>query len=341
MPNNPIRIAVDAMGGDHAPREILDGALQGAREYGVSVLLVGQPEVLEAELRKRDTSGVDYTIVPASEVIGMDEAATEVRRKKDASINVTARCVKSGEAQGMVAAGSTGAAMAASTLLIGRLDGIDRPAIGVLLPSVAKSCLLIDAGANADCTPEMLTQFAVMGHVYMHSVHNVATPRVGLLNIGEEQGKGNAFAHTAFEMLQKDTRYYFIGNVEGRDLFNGGADVAVTDGFTGNVALKAAEGVMRMFKTVLKTEIRRGLMSQVGAKLAEGALKSAGKKVDPEEFGGALLLGIKGVCVISHGGSRAKGIKNAIRVAKEAVEADVLGKISSEIREGTDAHEPI
>jgi glycerol-3-phosphate acyltransferase PlsX len=334
MAKNPIRIAVDAMGGDHAPREIVSGALLGAREYGVSILLVGKQQAIESELKKHDTSGIDYTIVNAEEVIGMDEAATAVRRKKGASINVTSTCVKKGEAQGMVAAGSTGAAMASATLYIGRIEGVDRPAIGVVLPSVSKSCLLIDAGANADCTPEMLIQFAVMGNTYMHGVYEVAKPRVGLLNIGEEEGKGNVFANTAFETLQKDKRYNFVGNVEGRDLFNGSVDVAVTDGFTGNVALKSAEGVMKMFGTVLKTEIKRSLTAQIGYKLLEPAFKNTMKQVDPEEKGGALLLGVNGICVISHGGSRARGIKNAIRVAREAIAADVLGKISSQIREG-------
>lgn len=334
MASNPIRIAVDAMGGDHAPREIVSGALLGAREYGVSILLVGKQQAIEAELKKHDTTGIDYTIVPCEEVIEMGEAATAVRRKKNASINITSSCVKKGEAQGMVAAGSTGAAMASATLYIGRIEGIDRPAIGVVLPSVSKSCLLIDAGANADCTPEMLVQFAVMGNIYMHGVYNVSKPRVGLLNIGEEEGKGNVFANSAYEILRNDKRYNFVGNVEGRDLFNGSVDVAVTDGFTGNVALKSAEGVMKMFGTVLKTEIKRSIRTKLGYMFIEPAFMGAMKQVDPEEKGGALLLGVKGICVISHGGSRAKGIKNAIRVAKEAIVADVLGKISSQIREG-------
>lgn len=334
MAKNPIRIAVDAMGGDHAPREIVSGAVLGAREYGVSILLVGKQAEIEAELKKHDTSGLDFTIVPADEVIGMDEAATAVRRKKGASINVTSTCVKKGDAQGMVAAGSTGAAMASATLYIGRIDGIDRPAIGVVLPSVSKSCLLIDAGANADCTPEMLMQFAVMGNIYMQNVYGAAKPRVGLLNIGEEEGKGNVFVNSAYEHLKQDSRYNFIGNIEGRDLFNGSADVAVTDGFTGNVALKSAEGVMKMFGSVLKTEIKRSFRSKIGYLLLEPAFQHAMKQVDPEEKGGALLLGVKGICVISHGGSRAKGIKNAIRVAKEAIAADVLNKIGSQIREG-------
>lgn len=334
MANNPIRIAIDAMGGDHAPREIVSGALLGAREYGVSILLVGNQAAIEAELKKHDTSGIDYEIVPADDVIEMGEAATAVRRKKNASINVTSACVKKGEAQGMVAAGSTGAAMASATLYIGRVKGIDRPAIGVQLPSVSKSCLLIDAGANADCTPEMLVQFAVMGNIYMQNVAGVAKPRVGFLNIGKEEGKGNAFAHEAYEALGKDSRYHFIGNIEGRDLFNGSVDVAVTDGFTGNVALKSAEGVMKMFGSILKTEMKRTVRTQLGYLFVEPAIKASIRQVDPEEKGGALLLGVNGLCVICHGGSRAKGIKNAIRVAKEAIVADVLGKIGTQIREG-------
>ncbi len=341
MATSPIRIAVDAMGGDYAPHEIVDGSVQGAREHGVGILLVGKPDDVERELKKHDTQGLSIEVVPASEVIEMGESpATGLRKKKDASIIVTAKCVKTGQAQGMVAAGSTGAAMASALLYVGRIDGVERPAIGVRLPSSTSThCLLIDAGANADCTPEMLTQFAVMGNVFMHNVYNVEKPRVGLLNIGEEQGKGNAFAHTAFQLLEKDERFQFIGNVEGKELFNGSADVAVTDGFTGNVALKSAEGVMRMFGSVLKSQLKSSLRTKAGALLAEPALRGSMKEVDSEEFGGALLLGIKGICVISHGGSRARGIKNAIRVAKEAILADVLGKISNQIQEGIEIHD--
>ncbi len=337
MAEQPICIAVDAMGGDHAPREIVAGAIQGAREHGVTVLLVGQPQAIEHELSKLDTTGASYRVVAASEVIEMGEAATAVRKKHDASINITSRCVKNGEAQGMVAAGSTGAAMSSATLLIGRIEGIKRPAIGVKLPSLAKQCLLIDAGANAECTPEMLLQFALMGNIYMHEVLGVAKPRVGILNIGEELGKGNSLVNDAFDLLEQNaSRFHFIGNVEGRDLFSGGVDVAVCDGFTGNVALKSVEGVMRMFKKTLETEIKRRPMASIGYKtMVEPAAKAAGKKVDPEEVGGALLLGVRGVCVISHGGSKARAIKNAVRVAKESILADVVGKISHEIQVGT------
>lgn len=339
-PQSPICIAVDAMGGDHAPREIVKGAVWAAREYGVKILLVGLPEVLNNELLKNDVStnhskSLDIEVVPATEVIAMDESpATGLRKKKDASIIVTAKCVREGRAQGMVAAGSTGAAMASALLYVGRIDGVDRPAIGVALPSASQRCLLIDAGANADCIPEMLIQFARMGSVYMENVYQIDKPKVGLLNIGEEEGKGNTFANSAFELLSHDPTIHFIGNVEGRDMFNGSVHVAVCDGFTGNVALKSAEGIMRMFKAILKSEIRKSLVAKAGYFLAKPALDVAGKAVDPEEFGGALLLGIKGLCVISHGGSRARGIKNAVRVAKEAVETNVLGKIADRIKEG-------
>jgi glycerol-3-phosphate acyltransferase PlsX len=339
--NQPsIRIAVDAMGGDYAPAEIVTGALDGAREHHVGILLVGRPEAIQAELDKHNTQGLSIEVVPASEVIEMGESpVTGLRRKKDASIIVTAKCVRKGDAQGMVAAGSTGAAMASALLYIGRIDGVERPAIAVVLPSSANPTLLLDAGANADCHPELLTQFAVMGNTYMHNVRGVEKPRVGLLNIGEEQGKGNSYANTAFELLEKDTRFQFVGNVEGKELFSGVVDVAVTDGFTGNVALKSAEGVMKMFGKVLKQHLKSSLRTKLGYLGAKPALDASIKHVDPEEFGGALLLGIKGVCVISHGGSHARGVCNAIRVAKEAIQADVLGKIGQQIQEGIVHHE--
>jgi len=340
MGNQPIRIAVDAMGGDHAPREIVRGAILGARQHKVGLQLVGRPEAIEEELARIDHKDVDYQIVPASEVIEMDEhPAQALRKKKDASVVVAAKCVKKGESQGLVAAGSTGAAMAAALFNIGRIDGIDRPAIGVVLPSISKSCLLLDAGANADCTPEMLTQFALMGSIYMQNVYGVQRPRVGLLNIGEEEGKGNLFVNEAFPLLRDYKPIHFIGNVEGKDLFNGGVDVAVCDGFTGNVALKSAEGVMKMFGNIIKMELKRTWQAKLSYLLGKSAFDNAKNRVDPEEFGGALLLGIDGVCVISHGGSHARGIQNAVRVAKGAIERDVLGKISQNIREGCVSHE--
>jgi glycerol-3-phosphate acyltransferase PlsX len=329
-----IWIAVDAMGGDHAPQELVKGAILGAREYGVGVQLVGQPEAIEPHLKQYNVSGLSVQIVQATEVIGMDESpATAFRKKKDASIIVTAKQVKKGEAQAMVAAGSTGAAMASALFNLGRIDGVDRPAIGVVLPSVAAPCLLLDAGANADCLPEMLPQFARMGSVFMQNVYNVETPRVGLLNIGEEAGKGNSFVNAAFKLLEQDSQIHFIGNVEGRDMFMGHVDVTVCDGFTGNVALKSAEGVAMMMNRFLKDALSETLTTKLGALLAKSAFQQVKKRVDHEEFGGALLLGLQGICVIAHGGSSANAVKNAIRVAKEAVDKDVLSKISDRIRE--------
>jgi len=334
-------IAVDAMGGDFAPREVVKGAVWGAREHNVKILLVGKSDAIQEELDKLrsedkfNPAGLDIEVVHASEVIEMGESpATGLRKKKDASIIVTAKCVREGRAQGMVAAGSTGAAMASALLYVGRIDGVDRPAIGVVMPSVGERCMLIDAGANADCIPEMLVQFGRMGSIYMENCYSIPKPKVGLMNIGEEEGKGNTFANSAFSLLENDHSLNFIGNIEGRDMFFGNVNVAVCDGFTGNVALKSAEGIMRMFKTILKKEVRKSITAKAGFLLAKPAIERSGKYVDPEEFGGALLLGVKGLVVISHGGSKARGIMNAVRVAKEAVETDVLGKIANSIKEG-------
>jgi glycerol-3-phosphate acyltransferase PlsX len=339
-PTPRVVIAIDAMGGDFAPREIVAGAVQAALVHQVGIQLVGAEAILQAELERLRAEGqlldaLPIEIVPAAEVIDMAESpASALRRKKDASIVVSAKCVAKGTAHAMVAAGSTGAAMAAALLYIGRIDGVERPAIGVVLPSSGAPCLLLDAGANADCIPEMLLQFARMGSVFMQNVYEARHPRVGLLNIGQEVGKGNAFVNACYPLLSADPYLNFIGNVEGRDLFLGTVDVAVCDGFTGNVALKSAEGVVLMFAQHLKAKLTGSWQSKLGAMLARSALVEAKKKVDPDEFGGALLLGINGVCVIAHGGSKAAAIVNAVRVAKNAVEARVLEKIGLRITEG-------
>ncbi|MBX2859647.1 MAG: phosphate acyltransferase PlsX [Vampirovibrio sp.] len=340
MTKKPVRIAIDAMGGDHAPHEIIKGAILGARLYKVGVCLVGKPDVIELELQQYQEKirrhNLSVEVVPATEVIAMGDApGIAIRKKKDSSIVVTAKCVGDGKADAMVAAGSTGAAMASAIFNIGRIEGIDRPAIGVVLPSLASPCLLIDAGANADCLPEMLVQFGRMGTVFMKHVYHIDNPRVGLLNIGEEAGKGNVFVNSAFKMLEHDQAINFIGNIEGRDMYLGGAEVAVCDGFTGNVALKSSEGVATMILKLLKQEMKSTLSAMAGALLLRRALKRARKKVDHEEFGGALLMGIKGTCVIAHGGSSANAIKHAIRVAKDAVEANVIEKITTKLTEGS------
>jgi phosphate acyltransferase len=332
----PIRIAIDCMGGDHAPREIVRGAILGAQAYSVSLLLVGDPAKIKAELATLETNGVDYQIIEAMENIEMGESpASAIRKKKNASVVVASNCVASGDAQGLVAAGNTGAAMASALFNMGRIEGVDRPAIAVVLPTTAESpAILVDAGANADCIPEMLLQFARMGMIFSQAVLQVKNPRVGLLNIGEEASKGNTFSLSSYKLLEQQDELNFIGNVEGKHMFDGTADVIVCDGFTGNVALKAAEGVGNMVMTLFKEEATRSLRAMAGALLVKSTLKKVKRKVSDEEFGGALLLGVKGICVIGHGGSNAYAIQNAIRVTKEAIDQDVIGKIENKVLEG-------
>lgn len=340
MPSKNITIAIDAMGGDFAPAEIVKGAVDAARAHQVSILLVGSEQIVQPELAKYNTDGLSISIQHAAEVIEMGESpATAIRKKKKSSIVLTAKAVKQGMADGMVAAGSTGAAMAAALLNIGRIPGVDRPAIGVVLPSTGTPTLLLDAGANADCIPEMLLQFARMGSVYMGNVFNIPEPSIGILNIGEELGKGNALVNTTYDLLKNDTHLNFYGNIEGNDLFKGTTDVAVCDGFVGNVALKSAEGVSKMLLTHIRAELGSTVKAMAGAVLAKSALKRAKANVDPSEYGGALLLGINGICVIGHGSSDAHAVVNAVRVAKEAIIKDVLGKMAGAIGEIDTEHE--
>jgi len=333
---NPVTIAIDAMGGDYAPAEIVKGAIEGAILHRVQVLLVGQTHAIERELAKlpaHKLQAAQYRIIDAPDVIEMGESPlSAMRHKKQSSIAVTARCVKEGQAQGMVAAGSTGAAMAAATLIVGRLKGLDRPAIGVVLPSTSeKQCLLIDGGANAWCEPALLHQFAHIGAAYMQNVYGAPNPSVGLLNIGEELGKGNPLVNEAYTLLANDTRLNFYGNVEGKDLFKGTTHVAVTDGFSGNVALKSAEGMAKLITSHLKASINTSWRAKLGALLLKPSLDSLKAKIDPHEHGGALLLGINGICIISHGSSNAWAVVNAIRQAKQAVVSHVVDKMSAAI----------
>lgn len=336
MPQSKIRIAIDCMGGDYAPGEIVKGAIIGGREHLVGLQLVGLPDAIEQELSQIDTTGVDYEIVEATEMIEMGESpVVALRKKKNASIVVASKCVHKGESQGLVAAGNTGAAMAAAIFHIGRIKGIDRPAIAAILPTMAdRPCILVDAGANADCIPEMLVQFARMGSIFMASVMGVSEPRVGLMNIGEEPSKGNSFTLSAYKLLENMDDINFVGNVEGKTLFEGMADVIVCDGFTGNITLKTPEGVANMVMHFIKEEFTRSLRAKAGALLVKSGLKAIKGKVKDEEMGGALLLGIKGICVIGHGGSNAHAVKNAIRLTRYAIEQDVIGKIESKVLEG-------
>lgn len=323
------RIAIDAMGGDHAPAEIVTGALRAREELGVEVLLVGEPQQIEAALPSK-TNLSQLEIVPAEGTIEMhEEPLSGIRRKPKASINVAMDLVKQKRADAVVSAGHSGAAMAAAHLRLGRLRGIDRPAIGAVFPTIvaSKQVLLLDVGANVDCRPKFLEQFALMGSVYSQYVLGVSDPKVGLLNIGEEECKGNDLAIRTHQMLKDNPKISFIGNAEGRDVLSGRFDVIVCDGFVGNVLLKFAEGVGEVILQILREELPQGLQGQLGTSLLKPNLKRIKQRIDHAEHGGGLLLGVAGICIISHGSSQAPSIFNAIRLAKDAVENQVLEKI--------------
>ncbi|MFA6989973.1 MAG: phosphate acyltransferase PlsX [Candidatus Gastranaerophilaceae bacterium] len=324
-----VKIALDAMGGDYAPTEVVKGAVIAAREYKISLLLVGKEDLIRDELSKYNTKDLDIDIKHTDEVIEMNESPGKaLRTKKNASIVLAVQAVANGEAQAVVAAGSTGAAMAASLLGLGRLPGIDRPAISCVLPSTKKPVVLIDAGANSDCDPKMLYQFAIMGRIFAKSVLGYENPTVGIMNIGEEEGKGNELVKEAYNLMKSHKESLnFIGNIEGRDIVKGDCQVIVCDGFVGNVILKAVEGVGAMLFKLIKEQFNASIFTKILGLMVKPLFKNIMTKVNYEEYGGALLLGVKGVTVISHGSSKAYAIKNAIRVAKEAVENDINGKI--------------
>ena len=343
------RIAVDAMGGDLAPIAEVEGAIQAALELHVGVTLVGLEERIVPELERlgykyhpksrrvystQPAKRLPIEIVHASEFITMDEpVANAVRRKKDSSIRVAARLVRDGKANGLVSAGNTGAVMATSKLVIGTLPSVDRPALSAVFPTLGDhGCVLLDVGANAECKPEQLRQFAVMGAIYSNQILNVKNPKVGLMSIGEEEIKGNELTKETGKLL-RETALNYIGNVEGRDIYTGGVDVIVCDGFTGNVILKTSEGLISAIMGLLKSELGQTIITQAGALLSRPAFISVKKRLDYSEFGGAPLLGTKQVVVICHGGSNAKAIKNAIRVAKEFYEARLNERIEQRIQE--------
>ncbi|GAX39995.1 fatty acid/phospholipid synthesis protein PlsX [Tolypothrix sp. NIES-4075] len=332
MGSTCVRIAIDAMGGDHAPGEIVTGALRAREELGVEVLLVGDPQQIEAALPSKTNLG-QVEIVPAEEAIAMDEEPlSAIRRKPKASINVAMNLVKNQKADGVVSAGHSGAAMAAALLRLGRLPGIDRPAIGAVFPTLiaSKPVLILDVGANVDCRPKFLDQFAVMGSIYSEYVLGTPNPKVGLLNIGEEDSKGNDAAVRANQMLRENSQISFIGNAEGRDVLSGRFDVIVCDGFVGNVLLKFAEAVGDIVLQILREELPQGLRGQIGSAILKPNLKRIKQRVDHAEHGGGLLLGVAGICIIGHGSSQAPSIFNAIRIAKEAVDNSVLQRIQSQ-----------
>ena len=322
-----LTIAVDAMGGDHAPKPEVEGAIQAVVEHDVRIILVGQEDVLRRELahHQADWETLPITIHHASEVITMeDSAAKAMRSKKDSSIRVASRLVREGTAQGFFTAGNTGAAMATAKMVLGGLSGVDRPALATILPSVTGvPTLLLDVGANVDSDPENLVQFAVMGSMYAKNVLKMRNPRVGLLSIGEEDSKGNSLTRDALPILRALQGINFIGNLEGRDLFNGTADVVVCDGFVGNVALKTSEGVARLVSVTLRESLKSTVTSQVGALLSRAAFNAFKKRLDYSEYGGAPLLGVRGVCIVGHGSSNDKAVMNGIRVAAEFASAEV------------------
>jgi phosphate acyltransferase len=326
------RIAVDAMGTDKAPQTELEGAIEAARGGYAEVLLVGPEDLLGRELARRQMRGLPIEVVHASEAVTMEDAGAKAfRRKRDSSIRVGMRLVRDGKADGMISAGNTGAVMTTAKIVLGSLEGVDRPALAAVFPtSTGKAAVLVDVGANVDCKPHHLEQFAVMGEVYYRVIFGVAHPRVGLLSIGEEDHKGNDLTREAF-LLLKQLPLNFVGNVEGRDLYNGRVEVVVCDGFIGNVALKISEGVVEAVSSLLKKALSRNLSAKVGYVLSRKAFQDFKKRVDYSEYGGATLLGVRGVCIICHGGSNSNAIKNAIRVAAEFAEGRVNEKIEREL----------
>ncbi|PYX51174.1 MAG: phosphate acyltransferase PlsX [Acidobacteria bacterium] len=337
----PSVIALDAMGSDRAPKPEIEGAILAARQYGVRVLLVGPETVIRAELDRHRAAGrLPIEIVHASEDITMEDKVEAIRAKRDSSMRVGLRMVREGQAAGFVTAGNTGAAMATAKVVLGAVPGLDRPALAAVFPTApGNPAMLLDVGANVDCTPQNLEQFAVMGDIYFRAMfgkRGAPKPRVGLLSIGEEESKGNELTRAAFQLL-KQLPLNFVGNVEGRDLYSGEVDVIVADGFVGNVALKISEGVANLVRTTLKESLKATITRQVGALLSRSAFTDFKKRLDHTEYGGAPLLGLKGVCIITHGSSNANAIKNAVRVAAEFAQR----RINDSIERGLAALGPV
>src|SRR5437763_9157311 len=322
-------IALDAMGSDRAPKPEIEGAIQAARRFGIPVALVGSEETLRAEMSRHPFSrSLPITVVHASEVITMDDKAVQaVRAKRDSTMRVGLRLVREGKADAFITAGNTGAAMATAKMVLGGLPGVDRPALVAIIPTAMRTVTaLLDVGATVDCKPHNLEQFAMMGEIYFRSMFGTARPRVGLLSIGEEEGKGNELTREAYPLL-KQLPINFVGNVEGRDIYNGKVDVIVADGFVGNVALKTSEGVANLVRSTLKETLAATITRQVGYLLSRSAFHDFKKRLDYSEYGGAPLLGLRGVCIVSHGSSNANAIKNAVRVASEFAQHGVNQKI--------------
>lgn len=328
-----MKIVLDAMGGDLAPGVTIAGAVDAAREFAVPIVLVGQEAVVRGELARHDTAGLNLTVVDAPDFVDMHDKPSEVLRSKPrSSMHVGMELVKQGEADAFVTCGNTGGALAIALVKLGRIKvdsqrRIHRPTLATVYPTRTGFCFFMDTGANTDWKPVFLQQFAVMGSIYAESVLGVPNPRVGIVSIGEEEGKGNIEVREAYDLIKATPGLNFIGNLEGKDIPAGKADVVVTDGFTGNVIIKLSEGVAALIVETLREEITSRTLSKVGALLAKPALRAVAHKLDYAEYGGAVLLGLNHVCIVGHGRSNERAVRSAIRVARDAVQANVIEKI--------------
>lgn len=328
-----MKVAVDAMGGDYGPRVIVEGAIRASLEYQAEVILVGVEDLIKKELDRLPHSQAKVTIINASEFIDMEEGLLSIRKKKKSSIRIGTELVKSKEADAFVSTGNTAAVVYISKKVLGTLPGVERPALSLLVPTLKGLTLLTDVGANVNCKPQHLVQFAVMGHVFMESVMKLKNPRVALMSVGEEEMKGNELTNEVHERLAASS-LNFIGNIEGKNIYSGQADVIVSDGFTGNIALKVSEGVVETFFNMARTEIMKNLFAKIGFALMKRNVKKLYKKIDYTEYGGAHLLGLNGVCIIGHGRSNPIAVKNAVRMAREFVLQRVQEKIQIELGRG-------
>ena len=325
-----MKVAVDVMGGDFGPRVVVEGAIRASQEYQAEVLLVGVEDLIRKEVDSLPHSQAKVTIINASEFIDMEEGLLSIRRKKKSSIRIGTELVKTKEADAFVSTGNTAAVVYISKKVLGALPGVERPALSLLVPTLKGLTLLTDVGANVNCKPQHLVQFAQMGHVFMESVMGLTNPRVALMSVGEEEIKGNDLTKEVHERLVSSS-LNFIGNIEGKDIYSGQADVIVSDGFTGNIALKVIEGVVETFFNMARTEIMKNLFAKIGFALMKRNVKKLYKKIDYAEYGGAHLLGLNGVCIIGHGRSNPNAVKNAVRLAREFVLQRVQEKIQIEL----------
>jgi glycerol-3-phosphate acyltransferase PlsX len=327
-----MRIAIDAMGGDDGPRSIVDGSLVAARHLQIGLLLVGDAAQIERELSRHPAAAsLDLRIIDTPEAIGMDEpAAAALRRKPRASIRLAAEAVRDGAAAAVFSAGHTGASVMAALGAFGRLPGVDRPALATIIPTRRRPAVLLDSGATVECRPQHLVQFAVMGAAYARVALGCASPRVGLLSVGAEESKGNELTRDAHQLL-KTAPVHFVGNVEGRDVFAGEADVIVCDGFTGNVTLKISEGLVETVERLLHDELSATFGTRVGYLLSRQAFRRFRKRMDASEYGGAPLVGLNGLCIVGHGRSSAKAVRNGVAMAAKFADEGLLEKLSREV----------